>query len=254
MSMHMVHAGLTTLNTKKNRKKLGVKQNRAAAEHEKWLRNQGLHPEQIKLKKEVDKNRTSLKSNLLRLMFGTALLALTSMTSFGQSSDDPGGDAFWQYLRENPNDFMVQAYYSNPQDMNVLHCIKNRIVLEKPLGLTPEQIDHRVADIMQEVGLDPEWRHRYPHEFSGGQRQRIAIARAICLEPEFIVADEPVSALDVSIQAQIINLIKDLKEKFNQSDMKKYTQPIIKELKNMDSGEWVPQWHTTGVVLTAVSA
>lgn len=120
------------------------------------------------MKKEIDKNRTSLKRNLLRTMFGTALLALTSMTSFGQSSDDPGGDAFWQYLRKNPNDFMVQAYYSNPQDMNVLHCIKNRIVLEKPLGLTPEQISQLQSEqtvleaqinfISQQIaaGLSPE--------------------------------------------------------------------------------------------------
>ena len=97
------------------------------------------------MKKEIDKNRTSLKRNLLRTMFGTALLALTSMTSFGQSSD-PGGDAFWKYLRENPHDPVVQAYYSNPEDMNVLHCIKNRVVLSGPNGLTPEQIAQLQAD------------------------------------------------------------------------------------------------------------
>ena len=79
----------------------------------------------------------------------------------------------------------------------------------------PQGLEARVKELLEIVGLNPEHINRYPHEFSGGQRQRIGIARAISVNPKLIIADEPVSALDVSIQAQIINLLKDLQQEFN---------------------------------------
>lgn len=122
-------------------------------------------------------------------------------------------------FRQNAQIIFQNPYSSLNPKMKVYDILKEPLIVNKVLetikNLSKRDLDKLIKDTIKKVGLPESSLSLYPHEFSGGQRQRIAIARALILNPQFIVADEPVSALDVSIQAQIINLLKELKEEFN---------------------------------------
>ena len=112
----------------------------------------------------------------------------------------------------------IQMIFQDPfSSLNPRMLVKD--IIQEPLdihtNLSSKEKDEKVFWLLNKVGLSEEQAYRYPHEFSGGQRQRIGIARSLATEPKIIIADEPVSALDVSIQAQVINLMMDLQEEFN---------------------------------------
>ena len=155
------------------------------------------------------------KSTTGRILVGLDAATSGSINLFGQQISSKAGKAALGAVRRR-----LQFVFQDPQN-SLNPRMRARDAIAEPLdiagGLTRAARNDRVRELLEMVGLPISCGDRFPHEFSGGQRQRIGIARALALRPEFVVCDEPVSSLDVSIQAQIVNLLLDLQERLGLS-------------------------------------
>jgi oligopeptide transport system ATP-binding protein len=149
---------------------------------------------------------------------GKAIVRLVDPTSGdityrGETISALDNDAFFPYRKKIQMIFQDPYNSLNPR-MTISGIISEPLDIHFP-EMSRKEKDDKIADLLVKVGLEADFRNRYPHQFSGGQRQRIGIARALSVEPDFIICDEAVSALDVSVQAQIINLLQDVQEEFD---------------------------------------
>ena len=155
---------------------------------------------------ESGSGKTTLGLALLRLLGSQGAIRFHGESIQGLKSRD------LRDLRREMQVVFQDPYGSLSPRLSVGQIVEEGLKVHD-MGRDAAEREAMIVDALTEVGLDPESRHRYPHEFSGGQRQRIAIARAMVLTPRFVVLDEPTSALDMSVQAQIVDLLRDLQER-----------------------------------------
>lgn len=153
------------------------------------------------------------KSTVARTVMGLLSPSAGEIFYRGERIDNLDDSEILPYRKKMQMIFQNPYASLNPR-MTILETLQEPIQFHNPkMGVG--EIRDKIHEVMFSVGVDPTWGERYPHEFSGGQRQRISIARALAVDPEFIVADEPISALDVSIQAQVLNLMMDAQSERN---------------------------------------
>lgn len=188
---------------------------------------------------ESGSGKTTLGLALTRLISSQGRIAFVGK--------DIGSYSFRQMrpLRDRIQVVFQDPFGSLSPRMSISEIVAEGLRIHEP-GMSEEEREQRVISGLGEVGLDPETRHRYPHEFSGGQRQRIAIARAIVLKPEFVMLDEPTSALDMSVQAQVVDLLRDLQKRHNLAYMfishdLKVVRALANEVIVMRNGKVVEQ-------------
>jgi peptide/nickel transport system ATP-binding protein len=157
--------------------------------------------------------KTTTGRCIVRLLDPTAGDIVFNDPDLGRVSIQDLDGAQMHVLRRNVQIVFQDPYASLNPRMTVKQIVAEPLTVNKIAK--GKELEDTVADLLQVVGLRPEYMDRYPHAFSGGQRQRISLARALALRPRFIVADEPVSALDVSVQAQVLNLMRNLQERLN---------------------------------------
>jgi oligopeptide transport system ATP-binding protein len=155
---------------------------------------------------ESGSGKTTIGRAILKLIQSTA-----GQVKFENQDILPLSENEFRPLRRQMQMIFQDPFGSLNPRLSIFQIVGEALEIHFP-AMSRSQRRDRVADLMKLVGLKPEMMERYPHEFSGGQRQRIGIARALAVEPKFIVCDEAVSALDVSVQAQIVNLLQDLQE------------------------------------------